>query len=548
MPKLVMVAASRWMLLAFIAAFSLSSQAAVEDEIFDIVEGVAVGEERHLLPEPVRARELIHLFYQNRNYRIAWDDIEEIQQVLAWLARSTEHGLDPEDYHYSALMEIARQWESRRRGRDVLRARFDVLFSDGVLLYARHLLQGKVDPRRFEPAWNYTMRDMDPERISGELTAAVDGDKALEVLQGLEPDTRFYRLMKVELQRYRDLEEKHAFREVPVDTVLRPGQSHPNIPALRTQLKRLGFFQGNADDPELFDEDLKLAVQAFQHMHSLDDDGIVGRDTFRELNTSYSERADQIRINLDRVRWVQDDFPANIVIVNIAGFEMYYFRDSELFWETNVMVGTIKHQTPFFRSDMKYLVLNPDWTVPRSIIRRSLFPKFQADPAYVQEHNYKLFDADGIEADPMTMDWSSYSRNRFPYRVVQQPGPDNALGRVKFMFPNRHAIYLHDTPSRALFSKTSRAFSAGCIRVKNPLHFADMLLEDQPKWSREKIDQTIEGKKMQVVHLSEPLEVMLMYWTTSPTTDGQIQLHPDIYQRDAKVLAALREEPRWDDS
>jgi murein L,D-transpeptidase YcbB/YkuD len=315
---------------------------------------------------------------------------------------------------------------------------------------------------------------------------------------------------------------------------------------LRAKLQKMGYSLVSADvDRDLFDDQLKAAVIEFQTMHSLDADGVVGNNSFTELNKSYGERIDQIRINLDRVRWVNESAGSDMIVVNVAGFELYLFQDRELAWETDVMVGTIKHETPLFQSRMKYMVFNPTWTIPNGIKRRSTFPKFSQDPNYPIEHNYKIYDTDGEEVDPLSIDYSQYSAGRFPFRVVQQPGPENALGRVKFIFANKYAVYLHDTPSRQLFARSSRAFSSGCIRVQHPLQFAELLLDDDQKWSRAEIDKVIEGGEQKVVHLKEPMHVMLMYWTASPNIEGQIKFNADVYNRDARTIAALKEKPRW---
>jgi murein L,D-transpeptidase YcbB/YkuD len=536
---------SALLLLGFILAATVS-RADVRDEIIDIVEAASVGEDRDLLPEPVRARELIHLFYQERDYNLAWNDGEQIQSVLAALADSRSHGLNPEDYHYSALKALEAEWHQKFRGRDRVRAQFDILLSDGLLLYARHQIEGKVDPALLEASWNFTRRDWNPEVITTNLSTAIEKQTVVATLESFEPSFRLYDRLRSNLRRYRQFDGAYEFEPIPTDVVLRPGMTHPNIASLRESLRRLELWQGDNSQEQLYDDELLAAVKRFQALHSLSDDGIVGGNSFRELNTSYADRIDQLRINMDRLRWVNETTAADMVVVNIAGYELYYFVDGAVSWETEVMVGTIRNETPMFQSKIKYLVFNPTWTVPRSIIRKSLFKKMRDNPGYIEERNYKLYDRDGVEADPAQMDWSSYSPGRFPYRVVQQPGPGNALGRVKFIFPNKHAVYLHDTPSRSLFAQTDRAFSHGCIRVQHPLHFAELLLGDENKWSRANIEATIEGGVLQNVHLKEPLEVMLMYWTASPAKDGQIQFHPDVYGRDAKAVAALKEEPRWD--
>jgi murein L,D-transpeptidase YcbB/YkuD len=521
-------------------------RADVREDILEIVEASSLGEERHLLPEPVRAAQLIEVFYHGRDYQLAWQDTDQIKRVLAVLADSKTHGLNPEDYHYSALQTLVTEWKKKVFGRDRVRARFDVLLSDGVLLYARHQREGKVDPAKLEVSWNFNRIDLAPERIIKNLSNAIDQQSVVTTLKTFEPPFELYLSMRDTLKLYRNIDDKYDFEPVPDDVVLKLGMTHANVTRLRESLRRLELWQGDDGESQVFDEGLLASVKRFQALHSLDIDGVVGGGSFRELNTSYADRIDQIRINLDRLRWVRETEADDMVVVNIAGFEMYYFVNGAKTWETEVMVGTTRNETPVFQSKIKYLVFNPTWTVPRSIIRKSLFRKMQKDPNYVREKNYKLYDSDGQEADPATMDWASYSPGRFPYRVVQQPGPGNALGRVKFIFPNKYAVYLHDTPSRALFERTERAFSHGCIRVQHPLHFAQLLLDDEDKWSRANIDAVIESGTLQNVHLKEPLEVMLMYWTASPGEVDRIQFHQDVYKRDAKAIAALKEEPRWD--
>ena len=455
--------------------------------------------------------------------------------------------MNPEDYHYSTLVSLADEYfATRGRGdRERFRAAFDVLLSDGVLLYARHLQEGKIDPARVEATWNFPRRDFDARRVALALAEAIEQQTVVKRLNEFKPGLRFYRILKQELARYRTLAGEFDTLTLPEDTVLKPGMRHPNVALLRQQLERLGYDSVEAADAEFFDDGLTAAVKAFQGRHSIDPDGVVGRDSFRELNMTNEQRIDQIRLNLDRVRWVQDAIVDELVVVNIPGYELYFFRDAVLDWQTDVMVGTIRTQTPIFRADMSYLEFNPTWTVPRSIIGRSLYGKFAADPEYVAEHNYTLYNSDGTPVDPNEIDWASTSRSRFPYRVVQQPGPGNALGRVKFMFPNKYAIYLHDTPSKALFSRTARAFSAGCVRVRDPLKFAELLLRDENGWDRGKIDAVIDGGERTVVRFETPIDVMLMYWTASPDLVSGIQFHPDIYNRDARSLELLEEAPRW---
>jgi murein L,D-transpeptidase YcbB/YkuD len=285
---------------------------------------------------------------------------------------------------------------------------------------------------------------------------------------------------------------------------------------------------------------LAEAVRQFQHDHGIDVDGVVGKQSFDFLNMSHQKRVDSLRVNMDRLRWIARDVSDDYVVVNIAGFELYYIRNHDLVWETPVMTGTVRHQTPVFTKRLKYLEFNPTWTVPRSIIGRSLLPKFRANPQYVLDNDYVLYDRQGQAVDPHSIDWQAYNISNFPYRVGQQPGEKNALGRVKFIFPNEYAIYLHDTPSRALFYRNARAFSSGCVRVKNPLKFAEMLLDDPEEWPLDQVEALVASREpQQRVFMERDVDIMLMYWTTSPTSGGQLQFHSDVYGKDLAALADL---------
>ena len=218
-------------------------------------------------------------------------------------------------------------------------------------------------------------------------------------------------------------------------------------------------------------------------------------------------------------------------------------ESGDLIWQTPVMVGSINTRTPIFRKRLRYLEFNPTWNVPRSLVARNLYSRFATQPDYIDTMGYQFFNAGG-EVNPETIDWGAYTGANFPYRVIQNPGPENAMGRVKFMFPNRHAVYLHDTPSRALFQRSQRAFSAGCIRVSDPLELARLLLNDPDKWSANQIQALVDGAEpQQVVQMQRPVDVLLMYWTVSPEDSQRLEFHDDVYGLDAPALAALDAPP-----
>jgi murein L,D-transpeptidase YcbB/YkuD len=292
------------------------------------------------------------------------------------------------------------------------------------------------------------------------------------------------------------------------------------------------------DDHE-FDAALEQALARFQKRHFLDADGVVGEETTAALNVPVDARIEQLRVNLERARWVLHDLPSDYVLVDIAGFELTLVRSGDVVWRTRVQVGRPYRKTPVFKDEIRYLDFNPTWTIPPGILRRDTLPAVQRDPSYLPERNIRVIDAKGAEIDPHTLDWSRYSGRSLPYRLVQDPGPNNALGRVKFMFPNPHLVFLHDTPSRSLFDRSERAFSSGCIRVERPFELAELLLDDQAKWNASAIRRVVDSRKTRTVFLPERVTVILLYWTVNFWEDGSAGFKRDLYGRDAAVLAGL---------
>jgi murein L,D-transpeptidase YcbB/YkuD len=488
--------------------------------------------------------DFVNAFYELAGYRPVWTDAAYARAMIDLLRDSDAEGLNPADYHYDALLALWEQYNQPWSDRDQLRAQAEMLLTDGILLYATHLIQGKVDPRTLDDSWNYTRRRFDSVAMAQALLAAVRERRVAETLEALKPGLRFYRLMRQALADYRVRAARESFTPVPTDTVLRPGDDHPNVVPLRARLAQMGYLPQSATDSTRFDRELERAVRQLQRDNALDEDGIVGRQCFALMNLSFQERIDRLRINLDRVRWIAQDISRDFIVVNIAGYELYYIRDAELRWTTPVMVGTIDTRTPIFRARLQYLEFNPTWNVPRSIAGRNLLPKFRANPQLVVDNGYRLYDAAGREVDPKALDWNRFSADNFPYRVVQLPGPLNAMGQVKFMFPNRHAVYLHDTPSRALFSRSERAFSAGCIRVKDPLELARLLLDDPQRWTAGQIQSLVEsGEPRRNVQMEREVDVMLMYWTVSPSEQQRLRFNQDVYDLDPAALRVLDAPP-----
>lgn len=486
------------------------------------------------------AVEFLARFYEARRFEPAWTNEDDVEIVLAALEGSDQHGLSPQDFHMDAI-RLLRELQAEQLDDPVIKANLDLLLTDGLVIYAYQLVYGKVDPRALAASWNLSrpLLSREPEQV---LEDTVAQGSLAELLESLIPALPYYDSMQTQLSRYRQWVDRGGWPTVPEGGTLRPGDRDPRVAAVRARLvAEYGDGGASSADPQAFDRMLEQDVRRFQAQHALAVDGAVGPATLRAMNVSAAERVDQIRVNLERARWVQDEFvdAQDFVIVNIAGFYVRLYEDRELDWETRAIVGTEYHQTPIFAADMKYVVFNPTWTVPRSIIRNEMLPQMKADPGYLEARNFDLVDQSGQTVDPVTLDWPNVSASNFPYKVVQRPGPGNALGRVKFIFPNSYAVYLHDTPSRQLFARTGRTFSHGCVRTENPLDFAARLLGDQPDWTPDAIDRTIDGGQTTTVYLSAPLRVFILYWTAEPADDGGIRFYDDVYERDAAVLAAL---------
>jgi murein L,D-transpeptidase YcbB/YkuD len=369
------------------------------------------------------------------------------------------------------------------------------------------------------------------------LQRAIDSPSLRDFAAEVIPRAFLYDRFKAALARYRAIAAAGGWPEVPRGPSLKPATADDRVPVLAARLAATGDLPAEAAlaATGFYDGAIVEGLRTFQSRHGLMADGVVGPATLAALNVPVAARIDQISANLDRARWVLYDPERDFIVVNIAGFGLYIVRRGEVVWRTRVQVGRPYRQTPVFRAEMTYLVLNPNWTVPPTIFREDVLPQVRRDSSYLATRNIDLKDLGGQAVDPASVDWSG--ARSFPYQLVQRPGPDNALGRIKFMFPNAHFVYLHDTPSRELFERDSRAFSSGCIRVENPLELAQQILGS--KWSRERLDSMLATRRTETVFLDEPISVMLLYWTTEPSADGRVTFFPDVYNRDPTVIAAL---------
>ena len=490
--------------------------------------------------EVITSRQFLPEFYKQRDYRLAWSSHMDNARALAdRILASHQEGLVPADYHAAGIQHLLAA-SSDSKLSDAQRVDLDIMLSEALARYAYHLRFGKVNPERLDADWNIqrSFKGQDP---LVELQGVIDSKAFDAQLDARISQLPVYPQLRDALAKYVAIGAAGGWPAIPAGPTLKPGMQDERVLLVRQRLRVTDDLSVEAavDDPLEFDAALQEAVVHFQLRHGLDTDGFIGKGTLAAMNVPVAARINQIRVNLDRARWVSQDIPETFVIVDIAGFNARLFRDGVVVWDEPAQVGKPYRSTPVFREDMTYLEINPTWTIPPTILAKDILPKVKKDPAYLQKKHMQVLTRDGKVVDPKSIDWSSMSARGFPYILRQTPGPHNALGRVKFMFPNPHFVYLHDTPHQELFSRSSRAFSSGCIRVNNPYRLAELLLQDEDNWNREKIAAAVDTVKQQRVSLPGPVPVLLLYWTVNIGADGTVYFRDDIYQRDAKVLAGL---------
>lgn len=489
-------------------------------------------------------------FYEERAYQPAWVGGEGLLPRADAMVRAIEQvageGLEPGDYHLGRIRELIRRVRDAGGtpdSRTGLLVELELRLTDAFLMLASHLVAGRTDPESLRAEWVAVRRDADPV---ARLRQVINTGDVEGVLSGLAPQYLDYDRLRRARAGYAQIAESGGWPTVPDGGKLERGTSNSRLVALRRRLVATGDLSARTPLSDDFDGGLEAAVIAFQRRHGLDADGVVGPATLAALNVSASDRVRQIDVNLERWRWLPQDLGARYILVNIANFEMDLVEDGQVTMNMRAVVGRPYRRTPVFSDRLTYLVLNPRWSVPTGIATADILPKLRSDPNYLANQNMKVFQgwgADQRELRQSDVDWSRVTARGFNYHFRQEPGPTNALGRVKFMFPNSFNVYLHDTPSRELFNRTDRTFSSGCIRLERPLDLAAYLLGKDRNWTRGQLDAALALGTEQSVTLLEPLPVHLLYWTAWVEPDGRIQFRNDVYNRDTPVREALDEAP-----
>ena len=528
--------------LIFICPFSVTF--AQEQSVEQVLEAkVSLGEGQNAVA--VNGIELfsqgeLPQFYSNRDFEPAWNNSKNKKDLIESLESSFDEGLSPNDYH---LEMIKRLTDKSKKGKlsHQEHADLDLLMTDALILYASHLLEGKLEQSDLRKTWDVE-RNEGPSNPDSLLTATLHNKRIKVVLEEFKPTHYMYKLMKLQLKELRAEAAEGGWPLVSEGETLKPGDTAARVVEIRNYLMAVGDLKKySVENEEVFDTIVEAAVKDFQVRHKLTSDGVIGKGTIEQMRVPIEDRIDMIILNLERTRWIFQHPDDDFLLVNIAGFHVKRITNKKEVFDSRVIVGKFHKESPVFKGVMKYIVMNPTWTLPYSISTHETLPRLKKDPGYLAAKHMEVMDRNGKILDPSTIDWSQYSRGNFPFIIRQKAGPWNALGEVKFMFPNKYAVYLHDTPSRGLFNRQDRAFSHGCIRTEDKWGLMMSLMDDPDVWNMDKINEILKSGKTTTITLPKPVNIYLIYLTAAVDQDNNLMFMKDVYKRDKGVITALKE-------
>jgi murein L,D-transpeptidase YcbB/YkuD len=509
---------------------SITVSAIANDSIRIVMDTWSAGYDKIIFEAKIHHSTQISNFYEETNYQPIWIESSTLtnngQKLIEAIMLVSDEGLNPADYKINRFNHL--------KTSTMINTEFDILLSDAFLLLSSHLLNGKVIPASLSDEWIAKEKPFDAKSLLYQIknNQAVD-----DILNSLKPKKATYHKLKKSLSKLTKWPQP-KWDYLELKPAIKLNMTDARIPTIR---KILLFWEDykSEDETAIYDKNLVEAVKKFQIHHGLEADGIIGKQTIQVLNLSIDDYIKKIVVNLERLRWQNNYISDNRIEVNIAEFYLRVYINKQLAMEKPVIVGKNYRKTPVFDDELKYLVFNPTWTVPQRLINEDKLPEIIKDPTYLEKMEFKLYQiGTNIEVDPKLVDWSAVTKKNFPFRMVQSPGDKNALGHVKFMFPNSFDVYLHDTPTRDLFNKSDRAFSSGCIRVKDPIDLAELLLKSQ-SIETSQINTILKSKETKTIYLTKPIPISLEYWTAWVDESDNLIIRTDIYQRDDALYKAL---------
>ncbi len=486
-------------------------------------------------------------FYRQRAYAPAWTDPQRVDALIAALYELTLDGLDPEDYQASQIAQGEAALAASTSAGTAPDPGFELLATRAYLLALTHLYRGKVDPRTVDSGRNFDPASPDPQQALQLALSGVDSSDIAAAFAKARPQHPLYQGLREAMGSLRNVAGEGGWPILPEGPTLKPGGDDPRVLLLRRRLQDSGYLPDDLTDEALasthYDAQLAAAALRYQDEQYLDTDSGVGGATRRALNLPVQARIAQLRVNLERARWLLHEIKGDLVVVDIAGFTLHYFQGEPMpVWSSRVQVGQPYRMTPMFKSAIDQITINPAWVVPPTIYTKDILPKLRKDPGYLAAHKLHVYTADWKELAPEKVNWKSPPSG---LRLRQESGSDGALGHIKISFPNPYAVYLHDTPHAELFARQSRAFSSGCIRLQEPYELAVRLFNDPERWSRAALDEAVASGATRTWKLNTPVPVLLAYWTVDLHDGSRPAFKSDIYGLDGALLKALDRPLRW---
>lgn len=490
-------------------------------------------------------------FYKSRDYRLAWLNLDQLEPQAEALLHQIEevhvHGLDSNSYHIQEIKSLRDSLYSKTNPEESLSKEYvklDYTITAAYLTLASHMLGGVINPEAADSNWFHYKKEKEWDAY---LQEALKNNQVEESIVSLVPKRKQYALLKEKLVAFRELAAKSDIPEkLSIDISIELGDSSEAVRILKERLIFWGDLDENVSEKgnfNVYDQETEQAIANFQARHGILEDGKVGPETRRMLNASVESRITQISLNMERLRWMPEEIGEHYIWVNIPDYELKIVNKGKEKLKMKVIVGERMNGTPIFSDTMEYVVFSPTWIIPKSISVEEMLPKIKEDENYFEDKNLLLYESwspDAKEIDPREVNWNRVDKEDFPYKIVEKPSEKNALGLVKFMFPNSEAIYLHDTPTDHLFDRTERGFSHGCIRVEKPKEFAEyLLLENEEDWDLEKITEYMELDTPTTVTLNRKLPVHIVYHSAWVDEEGKVHFRKDIYKHDKTQKQAI---------
>lgn len=498
----------------------------------------------HLRFNDRRIWKTVRKSYQNRKYSPIWEMHKKRKglhlQFLSVLDTIHYEGLEKSDYNYELIRGLLDKPAENDLQKMIYAAEADVAFTAAFIKLNRHLKYGRSNPNETRMRWHIYQ---DPEtRPDALLEAVLANNNILQAIEASRPKFQQYQKLRQLLKYYSTLAEHPDWKKVPMEASLAKGQRSGSVEQLKINLVAAGFLgsMGDSADFNFFDDKTEQALKTFQHRFNIKPTGIAGPITLKEINAPLDEKILQVKLNLERLRWLPEDLGKRYIWVNVPDFWLKVVDNGETVLQMKIIAGKSFRPTPIFSDKIQYLVFSPYWNVPKTLAVSDILPKIQNNPNYLHRMRFEVLDGWGEDAkilDPDSIDWQKLNSGNFPFRLRQKPGPWNAMGNVKFMFPNSFQIYLHDTSTPGLFKRENRAFSSGCIRIEKPVELAKFLL---PEFTEQEIRTKMKKREEFLVNLREPVPIHIVYFTTWVNSRGTVITKKDIYKEDSKIIGSFR--------